>query len=149
MFGSGTIERGHRQQRTIALLRAFAALAEYASAKPSSVRLTVLWLLLAAEAVARDYAIKTARDFGYRLELPAPTFAQHLPSPNEALGLALRFDELADVFEVLFDLLGTAEADVPGPFRETLARSLERRLYPLVQAFAFLSAWSQVAPDTS
>ena len=84
-------------KRIVALLFAFATLAELAGAKPRPLRAAVLWLLRAAEAIGRDFVSAMVENRGGPVVPPA-----QLLSPDEADD-AIR---LAQSFRALAELLG-------------------------------------------
>lgn len=94
-------------KRIVALLIAFATLAELASSKPRPLRAAVLWLLRSAEAISRDFVSATVEDCG------GLGISARLPSIDEAddsIRLAHSFRALA---ELLGDVMRCSLASLP------------------------------------
>lgn len=90
-------------KRIVALLFAFASLAESLSDRPRPVRALVLWILRFAETVARDFVIDTALDQGAPLT-PAVLLIPALhggDNPADAMRLAVTFRALAILLDRL------------------------------------------------
>ena len=102
-------------KRIVALLMAFAALAELASSKPRPLRAAVLWLLRSAEAIARDFVSAMVEDCE-GLGIPPA----HLSSLDEA-DAGIR---LAHSFRALAELLGDVMRCGLAPFA---SRGINRR----------------------
>jgi hypothetical protein len=91
--------------RIVALLFAFAALADLAGSKPRPLRAAVLWLLRAAEAIGRDFVSAIAEDCGSRIVRPAQLSS--LEEADDNIRLAHSFRALA---ELLGDLMRCGSA---------------------------------------
>ena len=92
-------------KRIVALLYAFAGLAERFCALPRPVRGFVLWILHFAETVARDFVMDTALEHGASMA-PAVFLIPALhggDSPADALRLAENFRALAVLLDRLAD----------------------------------------------
>jgi hypothetical protein len=94
MDGNGGKDR-RALGRIVALLFAFAALADRAGTRPQPIRVAVLWLLRAAEGVARDFVIATARENGVDGDLAALPYAHDIA--DDAGRLARSFTALAEL----------------------------------------------------
>lgn len=143
-------------KRMIALLCALAALAEHASAAPAAIRFMVLWILRPGEAIARDYTIATAEDFGCLADLPEPILGQQDDGPADTLRLAVRFRALAAVLDTLSGYLCLAAASerhrgcaAQEARHGHPAAVLRGAIRDLPQTLRGLPAWTQPAPDTS
>lgn len=82
-------------KRIVALLFAFATLAELASAKPRPLRAAVLWLLRPAEAIGRDFVSALMKDCGVLVVLPAQLSS--LDEADDSIRLAHSFRALAEL----------------------------------------------------
>lgn len=91
--------------RIIALLYAFAGLAERLNELPSPARGLLLWILRHAEAIAREFVMDTALDLG----VPAAASVRLIPalhggeSAEDGMRLAESFRALAALLELLAD----------------------------------------------
>lgn len=96
-------------KRIVALLFAFATLADLASSKPRPLRAAVLWLLRPAEAIGRDFVSAMVEDCGGRSVRPARLAS--LDEADDNLRLAHSFRALA---ELLGDLIRCGLAPLRG-----------------------------------
>ena len=87
-------------KRIVALLFAFAALAELAGSKPRPLRSVVLWFLRPAEAIGRDFVSAMVEDWGGPDIWPAQVSS--LDDADDNICLAHSFRALA---ELLGDLI--------------------------------------------
>jgi hypothetical protein len=145
----------------VALLFALGLLAERAGAKPRPLRAALLWLLRAAETIARDFVLEQfqekwepvelfrdsrksgkapamVEDFGGRSGLPASPPAHD--AADDAMRLAQSFRALA---ELLTDLVGRSTALVPPARARRPFRDLPRGLRNL----ADMLTPAKVAPE--
>ena len=105
MDGKRAMEEERRVlERIVALLFAFAGLAERLRGSPRSVRSFVLLVLRCAEAIARDFVLETAAEHG----APPPVglvmpLRQDGDSPADAARLARSFRALAVLLDRLAD----------------------------------------------
>lgn len=98
-------DEGRVLKRIVAMLYAFAALAERASTRHLLVRATVLWILRFAETIAWEFVLDEAMQQGASLTpavLLIPT-AHGGDSPADAMRLARSFRALAVMLERLAD----------------------------------------------
>jgi len=98
MDGSSKHER-QALRRIVALLFAFAVLADRAGASPRPIRVAVLWLLRAVESIAWEFVATVAEESGVSPSLALPAFARDIA--DDAGRLARSFTSLA---ELLTDL---------------------------------------------
>jgi hypothetical protein len=103
--------------RIAALLFALAALAVRAGVSPLPVRVAVLWLLRAAEPLAREFVVAAAREAGVEPGLPA-----HARHADDAGRLAQSFTALAEVLASLASLGPQPQAGASISDHTTLAR---------------------------
>ena len=95
MDWTAAIDRNHETlKRIVALLFAFAKLAELASSKPRPLRFAVFRLLRTAEAIGRDFVSAMAADCGGRIVRPAQ--ASSLDEADDDMRLAHSFRALAE-----------------------------------------------------
>lgn len=140
MDASGRKER-QALKRIVALLFALAALAAYAGTKPRPVRVAVLWLLRAAEAVARDFVVAMAEEAGVDPDLAVPLHARDVG--DDAARLAQSFTALA---ELLADLTRRN----PSPFQPGRIDGLVDDLMRTLRALTHAPGLPERAlPDTS
>lgn len=158
--------RENRQalQRIVALLFAFAALADRAGATPRPIRVAVLWLLRAAERVAWEFVLEQfqekrepvfrpvlrknkvlamAEDFGGRSGLPASPSAHDVA--DDAMRLAQSFRALA---ELLAGLVRCSPPLFPPAGIRHSIRDLLRSLRNLVDSLS-PAMFAPESPDTS
>lgn len=128
-------------KRIVALLFAFAALAELASSKPRALRAAVLWLLRPAEALGRDFVFRMVGDWGGSIVRPVQ--ASSLDEPDHFIRLARSFQALA---ELLGDLIRCSLAPLPsGRISRRLIGDHLWNLQKLSQVLLF----ARMPPDTS
>ena len=89
------------RQRIVALLFAFAALADCAGTKPRPVRIVVLWLLRAVESIAWDFVVAVAHESGVDPALTMPPHAHDIA--DDAGRLTRSFAALAEFLAGLMD----------------------------------------------
>lgn len=107
MDGNAAIERNREAlKRIVALLLAFAALADCAGTRSRPIRVVVLWLLRAVESIAWDFVIAVAEESGVY-----PDFAV-MPDAHDIADDAGR---LARSFTALADLLAELTRRSPPP----------------------------------
>ena len=127
--------------RIVALLLAFASLAELAGAKSRAIRSAVLWLLRAVETIATDFVIETMEEIGGHAGLPASPHS--LDAADDAMRLARSFRALAGL---LSGLIGRGPAS---PLVRTERRLIGDRLQELRNLGRVLPLFARVQPDTS
>jgi hypothetical protein len=103
--GNGRKDR-QALKRIVALLFALAALAVAAGARPRPIRVAVLWLLRAAEAIAWDFVIAVAEEAGVDPDLAVPLHAHDIADEAERLAYS---------FAVLGELLAYVTHSGPSP----------------------------------
>jgi hypothetical protein len=153
-------------KRIVALLLALGLLAERAAAKPRPLRAALLWLLRAAEAIAREFVLEQfqerrepvelfrdsrksgkapamVEDFGGRSGLPASPPAHDVA--DDAMRLAQSFRALA---ELLTDLVRSIPALVPPARARRTFRDPLRGPQYLVDRLA-PATFAPEPPDTS
>ena len=112
MDWNAAIERNREAlKRIVALLFAFAALADCAGTRPRPIRIVVLWLLRAVESIAWDFVIAVAEESGVY-----PDFAV-LPNAHDpdAYDIADDAGRLARSFTALANLLADLMRRSPPP----------------------------------
>lgn len=139
MDGNGRKDR-QALRRVVALLFAFAALAERAGQKPRPIRVAVLWLLRMAEGVACDFVIAVAREAGLDTDPAVPPHARDIA--DDAYRLARSFTALAE------RLAGIARS--PSPLPHGRVSSLVAHLTRALRKQAHLPGMPEMPlPDTS
>ena len=128
-------------RRIVALLVAFAALADRAGTRPRPVRVAVLWFLRIAESVAWDFVIAVASEAGVGADFDIPSHA--LDTADDAGRLARSFTALA---ELLSDIVRRNPSPPPDGQVGDAAAHLMRTLRILLHA---PSTREHLLPDTS
>lgn len=129
------------RERIVALLLAFAVLADCAGTKPRPIRVAVLWLLRAVELVAWEFVIAVAQDSGIDPDLAAPAYAHDIA--DDAGRLARSFAALA---ELLADL--TLRSPSP-PTRGRISDPVEHFMQTIWNPAQWPRALTPPPPDTS
>jgi len=128
-------------KRIVALLFAFAALAERAGASPRPIRIAVLWLLRAVESIAWEFVIDVAEESGGDLNLALPAYAHDIA--DDAGRLARSFTALAGL---LTDFAGQ---DPWPPFPGRIDSLVERLMRTVWNPASPPGALARPWPDTS
>lgn len=144
MGWNGAIEQERQAlKRIVAMLFALAWLARRLNDMPRPIRHCVLWILRPAEALACEFIIGLARDFGLAPDLPASTFVHDGDAPTDAMRLSLRFRALAQ-------LLGDVSRYVRrAPLERSWIKRVRHAIHHLLQALQGLTHTAQQQPDTS
>lgn len=129
------------RQRIVALLFAFAALADCAGTKPRPVRIVVLWLLRAVESIAWDFVVAVAHESGVDPDLAMPPCAHEIG--DDAGRLARSFAALA---EFLADLMDASPSPSPAGRVSGPVERFMQAIWPSAQSPAALMP---PFPDTS
>jgi len=128
-------------RRIIALLYAFAALADLAGTKPRPIRIVVLWLLRAVEAIVRHFVIEEAME---------SRFDPNLAALSPAYDIADDAARLARSFTALAQLLAVIERNHPPSPSEGRISGLVNDMMRKVRSLAVPPrAATQALPDTS
>jgi hypothetical protein len=128
-------------ERIVALLFAFAALADRAGTRPLPIRVAVLWFLRVAEGVACDFIIELAHETGVDANVAVPPRAHDIA--DDAKRLARSFTALAEL------LTGIARRSPP-PLPLGRIGGLINRLKRTFQTLADAPRMLEPAPpDTS
>lgn len=128
-------------RRIVALLVAFAALADRSATRPLPIRVSVLWLLRIAEAVAWDFVIALAEEAGARTDFDVPSGASN--GADDAERLAQSFTALAELLSDIF------RRD-PSPLPDGLIGGAVARLMQALRSLPNAPAMrEQPIPDTS
>jgi hypothetical protein len=99
--------------RIVSLLLSLAGLAERAAFGPAPLRHTLLWLLMRAEPAARRVVVKVAFDLGWQVDIPR--FQLYGDDPDEAMALADRFYQLADILQQMLGFAARAASMIAWP----------------------------------
>lgn len=147
-------ERAWREERAalmrlVALLHAFAGLAERAAGRSAFVRGIVLWILRRAEPVARDFVTGDENllpDQGLWPMAPVPAGNR----PEDALHLAEIFRTLAWLLEAQIGPLGTqADGTCDIRVRRSAAEGKTLAALAALTRIALTRPYRVAAPDTS
>ena len=126
---------------SVALLLAFASLAELAGAKPRAIRSAVLWLLRAAETIARELVVVMMEEIGGHAGLPASPHSRNVA--DDAMRLARAFRALAAL------LSGLMRCGLASPLVRTRRRLIGDRLRKLWNPGRRLPLFARIRLDTS
>lgn len=122
-------------KRIVALLFAFAELADRAGAAPRPIRVIVLWLLRAVELIAREFVIDVAEECGVDSSLAV------LPDAHDIADDASR---LARSFAALATLLADLTRRSPPPLARGRISGLIDRLMQVLRLMQAL--WNPASP---
>lgn len=129
------------RQRIVALLLAFATLADRAGTKPRQIRVAVLWLLRSVETIAWEFVIAVAHDSGADPGLAVPAYAHDIA--DEAGRLARSFAALAELLAGL--ACRSPSLSPPGCISGLVERFMQAIWTPVHSPAALTSPF----PDTS
>lgn len=132
---------GQAWQRIVALLFAFAALADRAGTKPRPIRIAVLWLLRSVESIVREFVVAVAEESGADPDLAVPLNAHDIA--DDAGRLAQSFTALAELLSGLTRL--SPSPPVPGWISGPIKELMQTLLCTADRSVAL----AQPSPDTS
>lgn len=127
-------------RRIVALLVAFAALADRAGSRPRPIRVAVLWLLRIAEATAWDFVIAVAGETG---------LATGFDVPPHALDVADDAGRLARSFTALAGLLSDIAHRDPSPPDSPVGGAVAHVMHALRSLPCGPAMREHARPDTS
>jgi hypothetical protein len=128
-------------KRIVALLFAFAALADRAGAAPRPIRVAVLWLLRAVERIAWEFVVAVAEESGSDCDLWLPAYAHDIA--DDAGRLARSFTALAELLTEL------TRRDRSPPLPGRINSPVDRLMQMLRNTVLPPGALEQPLPDTS
>lgn len=127
--------------RIVALLVAFAALADRAATRPRPIRVAVLWFLRIAEGIAWDFVIALAEEAGGGTDFDVPP---------HALDIADDAGRLARSFTALAELLSEIVRHNPSPLPDDLIGGAAAHLMRTLPSLPHVPAMREHSlPDTS